>query len=268
MGVDRMNRNYFLVRLKPGGIDRTQECLEHNKIAMGWSKTGDISDLTKEEIRTRMQREYEYTGMSLSSNLASLLTIKERIAKGDYIVTADGPNVSIGEVTSDYYFNEDAASQDYGHQRDVSWKLKNISRDSIPNELRKGLRGQKTAYELKNVDSILEEMMDPDFDVEQLLVEKPKKKRGRPTKAESEARRLEKESELLRQAKEQADNPHDVPDPVIQQIGNERYVSQKYLLRPGTDSSEPVWINLSIPLDTTKDEAERLGTFVSSCYYK
>lgn len=263
-----MNRNYFLVRLKPGGIDRTQECLENNKIAMGWSRTGDISDMSKEAIRASMQKEYEYTGMSLSSNLASLLTIKERISNGDVVVTADGPNVSIGEVSSDYYFNEEAAAQDYGHQRDVSWKLKNISRDAIPEDLRRALRGQKTAYELKNVDEILEEMMDPEFEVEKLLVEKPKKKRGRPTKAESEARRKEKEAELLRQARLQVDDPNEVSEPVIQQIGDTRYVSQKYLLRPGTESEDPVWIHLSIPIDTTREEAERLATFVSSCYYE
>lgn len=263
-----MNRNYFLVRLKPGGIDRTQECLESNKIAMGWSRTGDISDMSKEAIRASMQKEYEYTGMSLSSNLASLLTIKERISNGDVVVTADGPNVSIGEVSSDYYFNEEAAAQDYGHQRDVSWKLKNISRDAIPEDLRRALRGQKTAYELKNVDEILEEMMDPEFEVEKLLVEKPKKKRGRPTKAESEARRKEKEAELLRQARLQVEDPNEVSEPVIQQIGDTRYVSQKYLLRPGTESEDPVWIHLSIPIDTTREEAERLATFVSSCYYE
>lgn len=263
-----MNRNYYLVRLKPGGIDRTQECLETNKIAMGWSKVGDISNMSKEEIRSQLQKEYVFTGMSLSSNLASLLTIKERISTGDIIVTADGPNVSIGEVISEYYFNEEAAAQDYGHQRDVNWKLKNISRDAIPEDLRRALRGQKTAYEMKNVDEILEELMDPDFEVEKLLVEKPKKKRGRPTKAESEARRKEKEEEHLRHAKSTVNDPDEVTEPVIQKIGETNYVSQKYLLRPGTNSVEPVWIHLSIPADTTQEEAERLATFVSSCYYE
>lgn len=263
-----MSRNYFLVRLKPGGFDRTQECLETNKIATGWSKTGDIASLSKEEIRDKMKAEYQYSGMSLSSNLASLLTIKDRISIGDVVVTADGPNVSIGEVTSDYYFNAEAADDDFAHQRNVQWKLKNISRNAIPEQLRNALRGQKTAYELKNVEHIVEEIMDPEFDSERLLVEKPKKKRGRPTKAESEARRREKEAELLRKAA-QSGEPFDmVSEPVIQQIGNTRYVTQNYLLRPGSEDSDPVWIHLSIPADTTKEEAERLATFVSSCYYE
>ncbi len=107
-------------------------------------------------------------------------------------------------------------------------------------------------------------MASPDFDVTSLTKDKPKKKRGRPTKAESEARRA-----LLR-AKEVKTNPTTQPisQPNISlSSGETRYVTQKYLLRPGDADGEGIWIEFTFPTDTTKAEAERMAAFVSSCYF-
>lgn len=259
-----MSRNYFLVRLKPGGVDRTDECLRDDKIALGWSKTGDISNLSKDEIRDKLGEKYNYTGMALSGNLTSLITLKDRISTGDLVVTADGPLISIGEVTSDYYFDEEAAKEDYGHQRKVQWILKNIGRDDIPDDLRRALRGQKATYQMKNVEEALEHMVSPNFDVASLTKDKPKKKRGRPTKAESEAKRALQEAENAKNPPVINPHPQSVPE-----IENEsvRYVTQNYLLRPGNNPSEAVWIQFTFPDDTTKAEADRMAHFVSSCYF-
>lgn len=259
-----MSRNYFLVRLKPGGVDRTEECLRDEKIALGWSKTGDISNLSKEEVRELLAEHYHYTGMALSGNLTSLITLKDRISTGDLVVTADGPLLSIGEVTSEYYFDEEAAKEDYGHQRKMKWLLKNLQRDDIPDDLRKALRGQKATYQMKNVEKTLEEMASPDFDVASLTKDKPKKKRGRPTKAESEARRaLLGAKEVKTNSTAQPKTPPDISLP----SGETRYVTQKYLLRPGDADGEGIWIEFTFPTDTTKAEAERMAAFVSSCYF-
>ena len=259
-----MSRNYFLVRLKPGGVDRTEECLRDEKIALGWSKTGDISNFSKEEVRDRLAEQYHYTGMALSGNLTSLITLKDRISTGDLVVTADGPLLSIGEVTSEYYFDEEAAKEDYGHQRKMKWILKNLKRDDIPDDLRRALRGQKATYQMKNVEETLEEMVSPDFDLASLTKNKPKKKRGRPTKAESEARRAfmeanEVKSELTRKSSSQSKADLDTEP--------RRCVTQKYLLRPGDSEGEAIWVEFTFPIDTTKAEAERMAAFVSSCYF-
>lgn len=105
--------------------------------------------------------------------------------------------------------------------------------------------------------------MDPEFELTELSEEtlevKPKKKRGRPTKAESEAKKLKQEAEAALRGP--------VPEQDFAGNGTVRFVSQRYLLRPGIDETQSIWINLSIPADTTMEEAERLATFVSSCYY-
>ena len=262
-----MSRNYFLVRLKPGGVDRTEECLRDEKIALGWSKTGDISNLSKEEVRDLLAEHYHYTGMALSSNLTSLITLKDRISTGDLVVTADGPLLSIGEVTSEYYFDEEAAKEDYGHQRKMKWLLKNLQRDDIPDDLRRALRGQKATYQMKNVEETLEEMVSPDFDVASLTKDKPKKKRGRPTKAESEARRALQEAKKAKEVKTRPAPQTTPPSNISLSSGETRYVTQKYLLRPGDADSEGIWIEFTFPTDTTKAEAERMAAFVSSCYF-
>lgn len=258
-----MSRNYFLVRLKPGGVDRTDECLRDNKIALGWSKTGDISNLSKDEIRDKLEAEYNYSGMALSGNLTSLITLKDRISTGDLVVTADGPLISIGEVTSEYYYDGEAAKEDYGHQREVSWILKNINRDDIPDDLRQALRGQKATYQMKNVEETLELMVSPDFDAQSLTKDKPKKKRGRPTKAESEARRALLEAEKAKKM------PEGASEQSFAYFENEnvRYITQKYLLRPGETEADAVWVQFAFPADTTKAEADRMAAFVSSCYF-
>lgn len=257
-----MSRNYFLVRLKPGGIDRTEECLRENKIALGWSKTGDITEMSKDDVREKLEQEYNYTGMALSGNLTSLMTLKDRIKTGDLVVTADGPLVSVGEVKSEYYFNEEAAKDDYGHQRDVQWILKNIERDDIPDDLRQALRGQKATYQMKNVEGTLEMMVSPEFDTAQLTADKPKKKRGRPTKAESDARK----AKTAASAPPEVNEEETMNEIEITESGV-RLLHQKYLLRPGTDETPSLWIHFALPADTTPEEADRMATFVSSCYY-
>lgn len=101
--------------------------------------------------------------------------------------------------------------------------------------------------------------METEFEPTVVVEEQPKKKRGRPTKAESEAKRLIQEAEAALRGP--------VPEKAGNGNGNVRFVSQRYLLRPGVDESQSIWITLSIPADTTMEEAERLATFVSSCYY-
>lgn len=102
--------------------------------------------------------------------------------------------------------------------------------------------------------------MDPEFEPAVVEEEKPKKKRGRPTKSESEAKRLKLAEEAALRG--------DVPDNEdANGGGNVRFVSQRYLLRPGTDDSQALWVTISIPADTTMEEAERMATFISSCYY-
>ena len=101
--------------------------------------------------------------------------------------------------------------------------------------------------------------MEPEFESTETSEERPKKKRCRPTKAESEAKRLKMEAEAALRGP--------VPEEMLGNAPGIRFVTQRYLLRPGEDESQAIWITLSLPVDTTMDEAERLATFVSSCYY-
>ena len=76
--------------------------------------------------------------------------------------------------------------------------------------------------------------METEFEPTVIAEEKPKKKRGRPTKAESEAKRLIQEAEAALRG------PVPEKDFAGNGNGNVRFVSQRYLLRPGVDESQSI----------------------------
>lgn len=120
--------NAWMIRAGEGGYlaDKFAEGL----VAIGW----DVGDLTKiqspDEIRSTYLAAYPHDKKGKASGaVAMLYKFRHDIKRGDWAVTYDPEKREylVGEVTSDYIFEEKA---DYQHTRKVSWKH-HASRDVL-----------------------------------------------------------------------------------------------------------------------------------------
>lgn len=100
-------------------------CIKEKKIAMGWSKVGDLSELSLDQIKDRLQTHYpKYKQPNYKTRLtrdAQQLLDFRNIEKGNIIVANKGQKeiVGIGRVENKYYFN--TIPVDFKHTLPVKW---------------------------------------------------------------------------------------------------------------------------------------------------
>jgi predicted Mrr-cat superfamily restriction endonuclease len=116
---------------------------QHQRIAIGWGKTGDIrahNYNSADEITTAVKREYiGFHNAHVGGN--SLWNLYSRMQEGDLVIlSAEKPRVLVVEVEGDYSWNGDTrdapAGGDYWHQRKVR-----IRRDLNPEDIWKRAGG-------------------------------------------------------------------------------------------------------------------------------
>ena len=91
--------NAYIVRRTPGGVDRTQEFLENNMVAVGWSSLGDLSGLEKNEICSRFEEEYPDDGpRAVGLKVGYIDRLVNKMDEGDTILVPRYGDVYVGEV--------------------------------------------------------------------------------------------------------------------------------------------------------------------------
>ena len=144
----------WMVRPNPIKIDRMNEFLERNIIAIGWPRLPLLSKFDAEAVKKLLVQYYpdDYTDNPVAlRNVASLLvSFCTMMQPGDYIVVPHKDNIYFGRVTSDYYYDTGKANEHdgYPHQRKVEWLRGPVFRDELPTELRGSLRSQMTLTNL------------------------------------------------------------------------------------------------------------------------
>jgi len=110
----------------PQGWERQWRlCLKERKIAIGWDKVGDLRNLSLDEIKNRLFKNYEeYRRLNYKTRLtldAKQLFNFKKIRKEDIIVANKGQSeiAGIGQVDGDYYFNKQASV--FKHTLPVKW---------------------------------------------------------------------------------------------------------------------------------------------------
>ncbi len=152
-------KNAWLIRPIPDGKLRINEFKEKEIIAIGWPGIGDLTGKSRVGLKCLLSNSpYNLSGLSLGSSYATIDIFVNRINIGDLILTPNGDDIYLGEVTSDYYFDPDVDTHDedkgYPHQRKAKW-LKNIARNDLSMDLRTSLKVHRTAADLsRHVDEI------------------------------------------------------------------------------------------------------------------
>jgi hypothetical protein len=115
------NRKLFLVRSKPGGVDRIQEFLSQNCIGIGWTETGDLTNADKDDIRTIL-RQLGYLGHSLGQNVRIVSDFINNMMQGDVVLVPESDKniVHVG-IVGNYQWREEYRPIRMAHYREVKW---------------------------------------------------------------------------------------------------------------------------------------------------
>ena len=148
----RMNQNCWLFRPYPHDLNRLNNFIKLNIIAVGWPGLGDLTASDLSDIKYRFKAKYGEEGLLSAVN--TLFAFKEKILIGDIIIVVpklnDSEIVAIGQVTSDYFFNPKYDDYDigYSHQRQVTWIDKEFIRKGLPKNISEKLGFRKTFIKL------------------------------------------------------------------------------------------------------------------------
>jgi len=145
------NADLWVIRPNPNNIDRMDEFKENNVVAIGWPRLGDLEHQSHKDIKDKLTKLFpEKSKRSINLQFGMIKRFKEEIKVGDIIVVPEsGSNkVHFARVDSDYFFNDNNKKDGFPHQRKVSWILKDINKDKLPEKMQDGLRPIMTLYSL------------------------------------------------------------------------------------------------------------------------
>jgi len=105
--------------------DHWEKMRDGNCVAIGWSETGDLTQITndkmgKESIRQALLSHGSSTDLSVVGKAAQqIFNFRHAIATNDLVLASSGASVlGIGRVTGEYEYN---SSSDFPHRRPVEW---------------------------------------------------------------------------------------------------------------------------------------------------
>lgn len=142
--------NAWVVRPKPHDINRLDEFLNQDIVAVGWPRMDDLRGCSKQDIKARLDEVYGQSSHELGQNTGQIDRFVNEMSVGDLVVVPSGGNIYLGEITSKYNFVEKKATEreGYPHQRDVDWYHNGapIDRSSLPGKLYDTLKGRLTVF--------------------------------------------------------------------------------------------------------------------------
>ncbi len=115
--------NIFQMKAKPHGHDRLEEFLSQDYVCIGWPGIGDLTDVSKDEIRKRIGSKYKESGHKLGYSLGQVNAFVNTMEEGDMVLMRNKEMVHIGKVGA-YQYKEEFDNNTDGscHRRSVEWK--------------------------------------------------------------------------------------------------------------------------------------------------
>ena len=146
-------------------------------ICIGWSKIGDMSDITtREELDSRYESAYPNEKVrKKAQDLGQIWRFVKEMQIGDYVVFSNGDTCHIGRIVSDYYFdNAENANQDpdYVNIRDVEWLRKDIRKCDLSEVFQNSLGAAMSVFRLNDYKSAVNDLLNDTYvKDESLLIE-------------------------------------------------------------------------------------------------
>lgn len=112
----------FQMKTKPHGTERFREFIDEKFVCIGWPGIGDLTQVSKDEIRDRLEKEYNRTGHKLGNALGQVNTFVNTMKTGDVVIIAEKDWAYIG-IVGDYTYDPQYDNDQDGmcHRRSVEW---------------------------------------------------------------------------------------------------------------------------------------------------
>lgn len=171
--------NEYGVSFDGDGID-TEDVMSHNvygthitgknnalsdekpHICIGWSKLGDLSSIqTKDELDAKHAETWPNAKpRSKGQDVGQIYRFLREAQIGDYVVYGDGAIAHIGQITSDYYYDNAPANQDpdYVNNRSVKW-LKDIPYADLSTNFKNSLGSAMSFFRLNDYKSVIADIL-------------------------------------------------------------------------------------------------------------
>ncbi|MGO0861681.1 hypothetical protein [Clostridioides difficile] len=164
----------WLFRALPNNIDRMKEFKANNLIGVGWDYVEDLSGKDINDIGEILNKRNYKNPRSMSSDKSTLDIIANRMNIGDVVVVPHGDLVYIGEISTDYRYDETKATgEGYPHQRGVNWIGEPLLRNNLTLDLRSSLKVPKTCADLthryKDIQIALGEVVEDKLDEKEFI---------------------------------------------------------------------------------------------------
>ncbi|MDB3082950.1 hypothetical protein C4097_00035 [Clostridioides difficile] len=164
----------WLFRALPNNIDRMKEFKANNLIGVGWDYVEDLSGKDINDIGEILNKRDYKSSRSMSSDKSTLDIIANRMNIGDIVVVPHVDLVYIGEISTDYRYDETKATgEGYPHQRGVNWIGEPLLRNNLTLDLRSSLKVPKTCADLthryKDIQIALGEVTEDKLDEKEFI---------------------------------------------------------------------------------------------------
>ncbi|PET75427.1 hypothetical protein CN514_04135 [Bacillus sp. AFS001701] len=212
--MNNINVNIFQMKSKPHGTERFNEFVGTSEngpsfVAIGWPEIGDLTSVSKDEIRERLEKKYNYQGQQLATYLGAVNAFVNTMKKDDLVLISNHLDQVFVFQVGNYQYIEELDNDVDGmcHQREAELLII-LNKADLNSELQELLRNRGTItqfkypYERSGLKKWLE---DPDEKPDVYLNELVNKALGVLEKellSEDSMTRVTAAAEILRYAKE------------------------------------------------------------------
>lgn len=132
------------MKAKPNSHEKLEDFLTEEYVCIGWPGIGDLSQVSKDEIRNRFQKNYQYSSHSLGYSLGQVNAFVNTMKKGDIVLVKDNDTVHIG-IVGDYRYEKQFDNDVDGlcHRRSVEWK-KSVPFSKLKNDVQRFVNNRHT----------------------------------------------------------------------------------------------------------------------------
>ena len=160
--------NIFQMKTKPHGNERFREFIDEKFVCIGWPGIGNLNQADRDEIRKRLQKEYNYTAHQLGNALGQINSFVNTMKPRDVIFIADKDWAYVG-IVGEYIYEQKFDNDKDGacHRRSVEW-INHVPINSLESSFQSLLRNRNTicqypgSVEESKIDKILSKQSNDD----------------------------------------------------------------------------------------------------------
>lgn len=137
----------FEMRTLPHGIERFQQFRDERFVCIGWPGIGDLSDVSKDELRKRIASAYKSAGHKLGYALGQVNAFVNVMQSGDIIIV-ENKGWAYFATVGEYAYEERYDNDNDGmcHRRHVDWLAK-LPQSELNPSIQSLLRNRNTIAE-------------------------------------------------------------------------------------------------------------------------